>query len=59
MTGLRDLLRLPSPGDILTERGNSYSTDHIRRLKELAPEGIHYVKAATSAAFAVWSAATA
>src|SRR5215470_3565954 len=30
-------------GDILIDGGNSYYIDDIRRAKELAPKGIHYV----------------
>jgi 6-phosphogluconate dehydrogenase len=41
---------LPSlePGDILIDGGNSYYIDDIRRAKELAPKGIHYVDVGTS-----------
>src|ERR1700729_2257085 len=35
-------------GDILIDGGNSYYIDDIRRAKELAPKGIHYVEAGTS-----------
>src|SRR2546430_17335545 len=41
---------LPSlePGDIVVDGGNSYYVDDIRRAKELAPKGIHYVDVGTS-----------
>ena len=35
-------------GDILIDGGNSYYVDDIRRAKELAPQGIHYVDVGTS-----------
>jgi 6-phosphogluconate dehydrogenase len=35
-------------GDILIDGGNTYYIDDIRRAKELAPRGIHYVDAGTS-----------
>jgi 6-phosphogluconate dehydrogenase len=35
-------------GDILIDGGNSYYIDDIRRAKELAPTGIHYVDCGTS-----------
>jgi len=35
-------------GDILIDGGNSYYIDDIRRAKELAPKGIHYVDIGTS-----------
>jgi 6-phosphogluconate dehydrogenase len=34
--------------DILIDGGNSYYIDDIRRAKELAPKGIHYVEVGTS-----------
>ena len=40
---IADLLPLLEPGDILIDGGNSYYIDDIRRAKELAPKGIHYV----------------
>jgi len=42
------LLPLLEPGDILIDGGNSYYIDDIRRSKELAPKGLHYVEAGTS-----------
>jgi 6-phosphogluconate dehydrogenase len=36
------------PGDILIDGGNSYYIDDIRRAKELAAKGIHYVDVGTS-----------
>jgi len=35
-------------GDIVIDGGNSYYVDDIRRAKELAPKGIHYVDVGTS-----------
>jgi len=35
-------------GDILIDGGNSYYVDDIRRAKQLAPKGIHYVDVGTS-----------
>ncbi len=35
-------------GDIVIDGGNSYYVDDIRRAKELAPKGIHYVDCGTS-----------
>src|SRR5580698_4289870 len=42
------LLPLLESGDILIDGGNSYYIDDIRRGKELAPKGIHYVDVGTS-----------
>ena len=36
------------PGDTLIDGGNSYYVDDIRRAKELASKGIHYVDVGTS-----------
>ena len=35
-------------GDILIDGGNSYYVDDIRRAKELAPKGVHYLDVGTS-----------
>ena len=35
-------------GDILIDGGNSYYVDDLRRARELAPKGIHYVDVGTS-----------
>lgn len=43
-----DLLPLLDAGDILIDGGNSYYIDDIRRSKEIAPKGIHYVDVGTS-----------
>jgi len=43
-----DLLPLVEPGDILIDGGNSYYIDDIRRSREIAPKGIHYVDVGTS-----------
>ena len=45
---LGDLGRAIQKGDILIDGGNSYYVDDIRRAKELAPRGIHYVDCGTS-----------
>ncbi len=47
-TSIADLLPLLEQGDILIDGGNSYYIDDIRRAKELAPKGIHYVDVGTS-----------
>jgi 6-phosphogluconate dehydrogenase len=43
-----ELLPHLTSGDILIDGGNSYYVDDIRRAKELAPKGIHYVDVGTS-----------
>jgi len=45
---IADLLPKLSKDDILIDGGNSYYIDDIRRAKELAPKGIHYVDVGTS-----------
>jgi 6-phosphogluconate dehydrogenase len=45
---LNKLAGLVEKGDILIDGGNSYYIDDIRRAKELAPRGIHYVDCGTS-----------
>ncbi|MCY2939113.1 MAG: decarboxylating 6-phosphogluconate dehydrogenase [Planctomycetota bacterium] len=45
---IADLLPHLQPGDILIDGGNSYYVDDIRRAKELAAQGIHYVDVGTS-----------
>lgn len=45
---ISDLLPLLEPGDILIDGGNSYYVDDVRRAKELAAKGIHYVDVGTS-----------
>src|ERR1700686_223257 len=47
-TFIADLLPLMESGDILIDGGNSSYVDDIRRAKELAPTGIHYVDVGTS-----------
>ena len=42
------LAPLLNEGDILIDGGNSYYIDDLRRAKELAPKGIHYVDVGTS-----------
>ncbi len=45
---IADLLPHLEKGDILIDGGNSYYVDDIRRAKELAAKGIHYVDVGTS-----------
>ena len=45
---LHDLVPKLQSGDILIDGGNSYYIDDIRRAKELAAKGIHYVDVGTS-----------
>jgi 6-phosphogluconate dehydrogenase len=45
---LQDLTGLVQKGDIIVDGGNSYYIDDIRRARELAPKGIHYVDCGTS-----------
>ncbi|HXI69365.1 MAG TPA: decarboxylating 6-phosphogluconate dehydrogenase [Verrucomicrobiae bacterium] len=45
---IADLLPLLEKGDTLIDGGNSYYVDDIRRAKELAPKGIHYMDVGTS-----------
>jgi 6-phosphogluconate dehydrogenase len=45
---IADLLPHLERGDVLIDGGNSYYIDDIRRAKELAPKGIHYVDVGTS-----------
>src|SRR5215813_10103546 len=47
-TTIADLLPHLEAEDILIDEGNSYYVDDIRRAKELAPKGIHYVDVGTS-----------
>ncbi len=51
---IAELVPLLDRGDILLDGGNSYYVDDIRRAKELAPKGIHYVDGGTSGG--VWGA---
>ncbi len=45
---IADLLPHLERGDVLIDGGNSYYIDDIRRAKELASKGIHYVDVGTS-----------
>jgi 6-phosphogluconate dehydrogenase len=45
---LRELAAKLEPGDIVIDGGNSYYIDDIRRAKELAAKGLHYVDVGTS-----------
>src|SRR4029077_7527174 len=48
-TSIADLLPVLEKGDILIDGGNSYYIDDIRRAKEPAGKGMHYVDVGTSA----------
>jgi 6-phosphogluconate dehydrogenase len=45
---IAELQPMLESGDILIDGGNSYYVDDIRRAKELAPTGIHYLDVGTS-----------
>jgi 6-phosphogluconate dehydrogenase len=45
---LKDLTALLESGDIVIDGGNSYYIDDIRRAKQLAASGLHYVDVGTS-----------
>ena len=45
---VKDLASRLQKGDILIDGGNSYYVDDLRRAKELAPKGIHYLDVGTS-----------
>jgi 6-phosphogluconate dehydrogenase len=45
---LKVLVEKLEEGDIVIDGGNSYYIDDIRRAKELAPRGLHYVDVGTS-----------
>ena len=45
---LTDLVPRLAPGDIVIDGGNSYYVDDLRRAKELAAKGLHYVDVGTS-----------
>jgi len=45
---IADILPFLEAGDTLIDGGNSYYVDDLRRAKELAPKGIHYVDVGTS-----------
>ncbi len=45
---IAQLAPLLEPGDILIDGGNSYYVDDIRRAKDLAGKGIHYLDVGTS-----------
>ena len=45
---IADLLPYLEPGDTLIDGGNSYYVDDIRRARELAAHGIHYIDVGTS-----------
>ncbi|MEO5894746.1 MAG: phosphogluconate dehydrogenase (NAD(+)-dependent, decarboxylating) [Vicinamibacterales bacterium] len=47
-SAIQDLTPLLDPGDIVIDGGNSYYVDDIRRARELAGKGIHYVDVGTS-----------
>jgi 6-phosphogluconate dehydrogenase len=45
---IAELAPLLQPGDTIIDGGNSYYVDDIRRAKELADKGLHYVDVGTS-----------
>src|SRR5262245_37735301 len=45
---IAELVPLLDHGDILIDGGNSYYIDDLRRARELAAKGIHYVDVGTS-----------
>ena len=45
---IADLAPRLARGDAIVDGGNSYYVDDIRRAKELAPKGVHYVDVGTS-----------
>ena len=45
---INELLPHLTAGDIIIDGGNSYYVDDIRRARELAPKGIHYLDVGTS-----------
>jgi 6-phosphogluconate dehydrogenase len=45
---IAELLPVLEPGDAIIDGGNSYYVDDIRRAKELASKGIHYLDVGTS-----------
>jgi len=45
---IMELAEFLDPGDTLIDGGNSYYVDDIRRAKELASKGIHYIDVGTS-----------
>ncbi len=45
---LAELVPHLAPGDIVVDGGNSWYRDDIRRSRELAPAGVHYVDCGTS-----------
>jgi 6-phosphogluconate dehydrogenase len=47
-TTIAGLVPLLEPGDILIDGGNSYYVDDLRRAKQLASRGLHYVDVGTS-----------
>ncbi|HET9597649.1 MAG TPA: decarboxylating 6-phosphogluconate dehydrogenase [Anaeromyxobacteraceae bacterium] len=51
---LADLVPHLERGDVVVDGGNSYYVDDLRRAKELAPKGIHYLDVGTSGG--VWGA---
>ncbi len=51
---IAELMPMLEAGDTLIDGGNSYYIDDIRRAKELAQKGIHYVDVGTSGG--VWGA---
>ncbi len=56
-TLLAELVPLLAAGDIVVDGGNSFYQDDIRRARELAAKGLHYVDVGTSGG--VWAASAA
>jgi 6-phosphogluconate dehydrogenase len=52
---VRELAGLLEPGDCVIDGGNSFYKDDVRRARELAARGLHYVDVGTSGG--VWGAA--
>jgi 6-phosphogluconate dehydrogenase len=46
--GIADLAPLLAPGDTIIDGGNTFWKDDIRRARELAAQGLHYVDVGTS-----------
>jgi len=51
---IAELAGLLAPGDVVLDGGNTHFKDDVRRARELAPKGIHYVDVGTSGG--VWGA---
>ena len=58
-TTVAALRELAEPGDVIIDGGNSFFKDDVRRARECAAKGVHYVDVGTSAACGGSSAAIA